>query len=202
LNRKELALLANVGALNSLKGIGHRRDALWQVERAHKPEGPLMIQQSHWLQEETTESPLLAMTTEERLVADYAVSSVTTGPHPMALRRKELQAQGYLRAVDLADRLDGAYVRTAGLAIVKQRPGTASGVVFLSISDETGIFNVFVSPDFFEQNRLVITRAKFIAVEGPLQKEGPVIHVMARSFQELSFGDQAGHLQVTSHDFH
>jgi error-prone DNA polymerase len=202
LNRKELALLANVGALNSLDGVEHRRDALWQIERAGKQEGPLLMQQSEWLREETIEIPLLPMTAEERLVADYAVSSVTTGPHPMWFRRKELDRRGYLRAMDLAQRPHGAYVRTAGLAIVKQRPGTASGVVFLSVSDETGVFNVFVAPDFFEQNRRVITTAKFLAVEGPLQKEGPIIHVMAKSFQELSVESQAGRLQVTSHDFH
>jgi error-prone DNA polymerase len=202
LNRKELALLANVGALNSLQGVVHRRDALWQVERAGKPEGPLLMQQSQWLNEESPDSPLLPMTPEERLVADYAVSSLTTGPHPMWFRRKELQRNGYLRAVDLADRPDGAYVKAAGLAIVKQRPGTASGVVFLSVADETGVFNVFVAPDFFERHRREITKAKFVAVEGALQKEGPVIHVMASSFRELSHESQAGRLQVTSHDFH
>ncbi|WP_446744489.1 DNA polymerase III subunit alpha [Silvibacterium acidisoli] len=202
LNRKELTLLANVGALNSLDGVEHRRDALWQIERAGKLEGPLLMQQSEWLREENAEVPLLVMSAEERLVADYAVSSVTTGPHPMWFRRKELHRRGYLRAADLAGRRNGEYVRTAGLAIAKQRPGTASGVVFLSVSDETGVFNVFVAPEFFEQNRRVITRAKFIAVEGPLQKEGPIIHVMAKSFEELSLGSHAGRIQVTSHDFH
>ncbi|WP_047489105.1 error-prone DNA polymerase [Terriglobus sp. TAA 43] len=202
LNRKELSLLANVGALNSLDGVEHRRDALWQIERAGKLEGPLLMQHSRWLHEEDAESPLLPMTGEERLVADYAVSSVTTGPHPMWFRRQELQRKGYLRAVDLAQQRNGAYVRTAGLAIAKQRPGTASGVVFLSVADETGVFNVFVSPEFFERNRQVVTRAKFIAIEGPLQKEGPIIHVMASSFKELSLDSNVGNLQVTSHDFH
>jgi error-prone DNA polymerase len=202
LNRKELSLLANVGALNSLDGVEHRRDALWQIERAGKPEGPLLMQQSELLREESAEIPLLPMTAEERLVADYAVSSVTTGPHPMSFRREELRRRGYLRASDLAQRAHGSYVRTAGLAIVKQRPGTASGVVFLSVADETGVFNVFVAPDFFEKNRRLITTAKFLAVEGPLQKEGPIIHVMAKSFKELSVESQAGRLQVTSHDFH
>lgn len=202
LNRKELTLLANVGALNSLDGVAHRRDALWQVERAGKPEGPLLMQQSQWLREEALDSPLSAMTPEERLVADYAVASVTTGPHPMWFRRRELQSKGYLRASDLAHHSDGSYVKVAGLAIVKQRPGTASGVVFLSVADETGVFNVFVAPEFFERHRREITKAKFIAVEGPLQKQGPVIHVMASSFRELSQESQAGRLQVTSHDFH
>jgi len=202
LNRKELALLANIGALNSIHGVGHRRDALWQVERAGKVEGVLLMQESEWLREDSLESPLIPMTPEERLVADYAVSSVTTGPHPMSFRRRDLQAKGYLRAVDLANRPDGSYVKIAGLAIAKQRPGTASGVVFLSVSDETGVFNVFIATEFFEQHRREITKAKFIAVEGPLQKQGPVIHVMASSFRELSNESPAGRLQVTSHDFH
>ena len=87
LNRKELTLLANVGALNGLNGVTHRRDALWQVERAGKPEGPLLMQQSQWLERRNRRSLRSeAMTPEERLVADYAVSSVTTGPHPMSFR--------------------------------------------------------------------------------------------------------------------
>ena len=202
LNRKELALLANIGALNSLDGVEHRRDALWQVERVGKPEGPLLTQQSQWLYEETSESPLAAMTPEERLVADYAVSSVTTGPHPMWFRRQELHRKGYLRAADLASRPDGAWVKAAGLAFVKQRPGTASGVVFIGVADETGDFRIFVGPDFFEQNRRVIQQAKFIGVEGPIQKEGPIIHVMARSLYELSHEGRTERLKVTSHDFH
>jgi error-prone DNA polymerase len=201
-NGNELALLANIGALNSLDGVEHRRDALWQVERAGKPEGPLFMQQSQWLREETSESPLAAMTPEERLVADYAVSSVTTGPHPMSFRRKELHRKGYLRAADLASYPDGAWVKTAGLAFVKQRPGTASGVVFIGVADETGDFRIFVAPDFFEQNRRVIPQAKFIGVEGPIQKEGPIIHVMARSLRELSADSPAGRLKVESYDFH
>jgi error-prone DNA polymerase len=202
LNRKELALLANVGGLNNLDGVEHRRDALWQIERAGKPEGPLLMQQSEWLRESSGEMPLHPMTAEERLVADYAVSTVTTGPHPMWFRRSALHRKGYLRAADLAMKADGVYVKAAGLANVKQRPGTASGVVFMTVSDETGMFNVFISPEFFERHRRKITTAKFVAVEGPLQKEGPIIHVMASAFQELSFESEAGRLQVTSHDFH
>jgi len=77
---------------------------------------------------------------------------------------------GYLRAVDLDGRSDGSWVKTAGLAFVKQRPSTASGVVFIGVADETGDFLVFVAPDFFERNRRVIQRAKFIGVEGAIQK--------------------------------
>jgi error-prone DNA polymerase len=92
--------------------------------------------------------------------------------------------------------------RTAGLPFVKQCPGTASGVVFVSVASETGEFNIFIGPDFFERNRRVIQQAKFIGVKGPIQKEGPIIHVMARSLYELSFESHAGSLKVTSHDFH
>ena len=93
LNHKELALLANVGALNGLNGVAHRRDALWQVERSGKSEGPLLMQESHWLSEDSAESPLVAMTPEERLVADYAVSSGTTSPHPMWCNGKNCIAE-------------------------------------------------------------------------------------------------------------
>jgi error-prone DNA polymerase len=120
----------------------------------------------------------------------------------MWFRRQELHRKGYLRAADLANCADGAWVKTAGLAFVKQRPGTASGVVFIGVADETGDFRIFVAPDFFEQNRRVIQQAKFIGVEGPIQKEGPIIHVMARSIYELSVEGPAGRLKVESHDFH
>jgi len=87
--------------------------------------------------------------------------------------------------VDLEDCPNGSWVKTAGLAFVKQPPGTASGVVFIGVADETGDFRIFVAPEFFERNRKVFQQAKFIGVEGPIQKEGPIIHVMARSLYEL-----------------
>ncbi|WP_353069880.1 error-prone DNA polymerase [Tunturibacter empetritectus] len=198
LNRKELALLARVGAMNGIDGVQHRRDALWQVERAGKLEGPLLSQQSDWLQENSKSLPLREMTSEERLVADYAGTSVTTGPHPMHFRRQELNKQGYLTAIELRKRRNGEFVRTAGLAIVKQRPGTAKGTVFLSVSDETGIFNVIVTKEFFERNRSAISNAKFISVEGPLQNEDGTIHVKASRIKALL----TRVLEVTSHDFH
>ena len=138
------------------------------------------------------------MTPEERLVADYAGTSVTTGPHPMYFRRQELKQQRYLTASELRKRPDGEFVKTAGLAIVKQRPGTAKGFVFMSVSDETDIFNVIVSKEFFERNRNVISNAKFISVEGPLQNEDDTIHVRASRIRALPTRG----LEVTSHDFH
>ncbi len=198
LNRKELTLLARVGALNALDGIEHRRDALWQVERAGKMEGPLFRQRGELLLEEADAMPLQQMTTEERLVADYSGTGLTIGKHPMAHRRRELRQQNILSAQELRTRADGEFVRTAGCVIARQRPGTAKGFIFLSMEDETGIANVIVTPDLYERQRLVVARSRFILAEGPLQNQDGVIHVKATRLQSL-----AGlTLEVHSHDFH
>jgi len=198
LNRKELTLLAHVGALNNLDGVEHRRDALWQVERAGKLEGPLLRQKSEVLREEGGSLPLQQMNTEERLIADYAGTGLTIGKHPMAYRRDELRRERILSAEELRTCRDGEFVRTAGCVIARQRPGTAMGFIFLSMEDETGIANVIVTPDLYERERLVVTRSKFILAEGPLQNQDGVIHVKATHLRALS--DQT--LEVRSHDFH
>jgi error-prone DNA polymerase len=198
LNRKELTLLARVGALNNLDGIEHRRDALWQVERAGKLEGPLLRQKGEWLRDESETLPLNQMSIEERLIADYAGTGLTVGKHPMAYRRDDLRRQQILSAEELRNRTDGEHVRTAGCVIARQRPGTAMGFIFLSMEDETGIANVIVTPDLYERERLVVTRSKFILAEGLLQNQDGVIHVKATRLWTLS--DQT--LEVRSHDFH
>jgi error-prone DNA polymerase len=147
LNRRELTLLARIGALNKLDAIEHRRDALWQVERAGKMEGPLLRQSSEWLREDSRTLPLQRMTTQERLVADYAGTGLTVDKHPMHHRRPELRLQGVLSAQELRRCRNGEFVRTAGCVIARQRPGTAKGFIFLSMEDETGIANVIVTPD-------------------------------------------------------
>lgn len=198
LNRKELTLLAQIGALNQLDAVEHRRDALWQVERAGKMEGPLLRQSGEGLPEEALPSPLQQMTVSERLVADYAGTGLTTGRHPMYHRRRELQRQGVFSAQELKRCSDGEFVRAAGCVIARQRPGTAEGFIFLSMEDETGISNVIVTPDCYERNRLIVTRSKFLLVEGVLQNQDNVIHVKATRLVALS--DRA--LELSSHDFH
>jgi error-prone DNA polymerase len=198
LNRKELTLLARIGALNKLESVEHRRDALWQVDRAGKLEGPLLRQSSDWLREDSSTTPLQQMTTEERLVSDYAGTGLTVGKHPMFYRRPELRGKGVLSAHELKTRRDGDFVRTAGCIIARQRPGTAKGFIFLSMEDETGIANVIVTPDLYERERLVVTRSKFLLVAGPLQNQDGVIHVKATRLMAISHGA----LEVTSHDFH
>jgi error-prone DNA polymerase len=198
LNRKELTLLARIGALNTIDGVAHRRDALWQVERAGNMEGPLLRQQSEWLQDESETHPLRQMNVEERLVADYAGTGLTTGKHPMHYRRAELKSRNILSAEELRACRDGEYVRMAGCVIARQRPGTAKGFIFLSMEDETGIANVIITPDLYDRDRLLVVRSKFLIVEGPLQNQDNVIHVKAVHLTGLS--DSA--LEVQSHDFH
>jgi error-prone DNA polymerase len=198
LNKKEITLLANIGALNQVDGIGHRRDALWQVERAGKPEGPLLTHTGALLADAPDLSPLAQMTAEERLVADYAGTGLTTGKHPMAYRRDELRRQHVLSAEELRTRRDGEYVRAAGCVIARQRPGTAKGFVFISMEDETGIANIIVTPDIYERNQVVVTRSRFLLVEGPLQNQDNVVHVKAVRLTPLH--DRA--LEIRSHDFH
>jgi error-prone DNA polymerase len=198
LNRRELTLLARVGALNALDRIEHRRDALWQIERAGKLEGPLLRQNEELLREHPGSLPLTEMSTEERLINDYSGTGLTIGKHPMAYRRSDLRRQEVLSADELRNRRDGEYVRTAGCVIARQRPGTAQGFIFLSMEDETGIANVIVTPDLYERQRLIVTGSRFILAEGLLQNQDGVIHVKATRLQALS--DQT--LEVRSHDFH
>jgi error-prone DNA polymerase len=176
-------LLARIGALNQLDGITHRRDALWQVERAGKLEGPLLRQRSEWLGDDSEALPLRQMNTEERLVADYAGTGLTIGKHPMYFGRSELRRRNVLSAEELRTSKDGDLVRTAGYVIVRQRPGTA---------------NVIVTPDLYDRDRLLVTRSKFLLVEGPLQNQDGVIHVKALRLLTLSDGA----LELQSHDFH
>jgi error-prone DNA polymerase len=198
LKRKELTRLAQIGALNQLEGIRHRRDALWQVERAGKLEGPLFRQDSESLRENSDAFPLQQMNVEERLVADYAGTGLTVGKHPMYYRRPELRRSNILSAQELRTRRDGEFVRVAGCIIARQRPGTAKGFIFISMEDETGIANVIVTPDLYERDRLVVTRSRFLLVEGPLQNQDNVIHVKATHLTALSVCP----LEVRSHDFH
>ena len=106
------------------------------------------------------------MTTDERLAADYAGSGLTCGPHPMTYHRAELKRAGFLSADDLSYGSSNRFVRTAGCVIARQRPGTAKGFVFLSLEDETGIANIIITPDLFEQERIVVTRSRFLEIEG------------------------------------
>ncbi len=221
LRKNELVTLAQIGALNSVlssqlsvvsvqvhgfsranqletgngqpaTGLLHRRDALWQVERAARSAGPLL----EAIVERDSASPLARMSNEERLVADFRGTGLTVGRHPMAYRRAHLR--GVQRACDLQNINNGRRVRIAGSVIARQRPGTAHGFVFLSLEDETGIANAIITPDLFEHNRLLLIREQFLLIEGTLQNLDNVISVKADRVQPL----QISAAEISSHDFH
>ena len=200
LRKEELSTLAEIGALNSvsrgLRGENklHRRDALWQVERAVRYSGPLLEQ----FPESDVQSPLQPMTHEERLVADFHGTGLTVGPHPMAFRRAEMNALGIRRACDLAHIPNGQHVRIGGCVIARQRPGTARGFVFLSLEDETGISNAIITPDLLQKNRILVISERFLLIEGTLQNLDNVISVKAERVLPLSIT----HAETSSHDFH
>jgi error-prone DNA polymerase len=197
LNRKELVLLARIGALNSLGKVEHRRDALWQVEEAGRPVG-VLLKNARSANNTAVSIPLKRMTTDERLAADYAGTGLTTSPHPMAYQRAKLRSQGVLSADDLSHTTSNRFVRIAGCVIARQRPGTAKGFVFLSLEDETGIANVIIAPDTFERDRIIVTRSRFLQIEGPLQNQDGVIHVKAYRIVHLDITTA----DIRSHDFH
>ena len=205
LRKAELVALAEIGALNHLqrrdKDIAgnastklHRRDALWQVERAVRRSGPLLEE----LLEPDSSSPLLPMDHEERLIADFHGTGLTVGPHPMAYRRAEMKTLDIRSACELSHIPDGKHVRIGGCVIARQRPGTAHGFVFLSLEDETGIANAILRPDLLQKNRMLVTSERFLMIEGILQNQDNVISVKAERVFPLSVTGAA----TTSHDFH
>jgi len=191
LRKDEINRLAEIGALNSLEA--HRRDALWQAQRAILPVGPLLAP----LEETGQPSPLSPMTTDERLWADYRGTGLTVGKHPMAYRRAEMNALKVTRAIDLERVPDGRLVRIAGSVIVRQRPGTANGFVFLSMEDETGIMNVIVTPATFDRYKFQVLGERFLLIDGVLQNLDGVISVKAGRIEGLRAGAAA-----ESHNFH
>jgi error-prone DNA polymerase len=198
LNRRELVTLARIGALNSLGDVEHRRDALWQVEQAGRAVGPLLRDAARGQARPGAAMPLRRMTNAERLSADYSGTGLTTGPHPLAYHRAVFREVGIFSAEDLARLPNHQSVRVAGCVIARQRPGTAKGFVFLSLEDETGIANVIFTPDSFEENRVAITRSRFVQVEGPLQRQDDVIHIKARRITQLDISD----IEIRSRNFH
>jgi error-prone DNA polymerase len=141
-------------------------------------------------------TPLALMTLPERVRADYEVMDLTTGPHPMKLVRQQLP--DVWRATDLAQAKHGSIIRIAGNVICRQRPGTAKGFVFISLEDETGVSNAIVTPDLFEQSRLLITEEPFLAIEGEVQNTDNVVLIKAQKIFPLISDGLVG---SESHDF-
>jgi error-prone DNA polymerase len=195
IRKAELILLAKAGAFNWTGEKHHRRTALWRAERSRQNVGPLFanIPDEH---EQENSAPLLPMTTEERLVADFGVTGLTIGPHLMAYHRADMNRIGVIPAAGLRAMPDGIHTRIAGVVIARQRPGTASGFIFLSLEDETGISNAIINPDLYERNRVAVTRGKILQIEGTLQNQDGVVSVKASVVHVLNLSG----IEVRSHN--
>jgi len=193
LDRRELGYLAAAGALEKLSG--HRHRAAWNVAGVEDPL-PLMPQPRI-----AEGIPLLRAPREgEDIVADYTHTGLTLRRHPIALLRPQLEAKGMLSAVRLRELQHGAHVRTAGLVITRQRPGSAMGVTFVTLEDETGQVNLIVWRNVAERQRQALIGSRLMGVAGELQVEGEVLHVIAHRLVDLS--RWLGRLSARSRDFH
>lgn len=197
-DRAETRRLAAVGALARLATT--RRRALWAVEARPLEQGDLFAEAAVFASAKVAECPLPEMSYQERIRADFSGMGLTTGKHPMALVRSELPGE-ILSAAVLATTPDGAMAATAGAVICRQRPGTAKGVVFITLEDETGLANAVVYSDTFEKYRLVITTEPFLLIHGRVQRDNEgTTHLMAIRISAIAIGEAlpAG----ASHDFH
>ncbi len=193
LDRRELGCLAAAGALARV--AGHRHRAAWQVAGV-EPSFAILPQVRI-----AEGIPLLRAPREgEDIVADYAHTGLTLRRHPVALLRPKLEARGLLSAAQLRAMVHGAHVRTAGLVITRQRPGSAQGVTFVTLEDETGQSNLIVWRDVAERQRQALIGSRLMAVAGELQVQGEVMHVIVHRIADLS--RWLGRLATASRDFH
>lgn len=193
LERRDLETLAGAGALRSL--TGHRHRARWEVtgvEAATPLLGRARFNEA---------TPLLTAPQEgDNVVADYRYLGMTLERHPLALLRPQLVALRMRTAIELAALPDGSPMRTAGLVITRQRPGTASGVTFITLEDETGSSNLVVWRKIADRQRKVLLGARLMGVEGHVQREGDVVHLVVRRM--LDMNHLLGKLEARSRDFH
>ncbi|MEP7270690.1 MAG: error-prone DNA polymerase [Acidobacteriota bacterium] len=196
MNKKELRNLSAAGVLHRISShrLTTRRDALWDAELVRRPVGPLLSQ----IEEIIKGSPLEQMTEMERVVTDLKLTGVSIGKHPIAFLRSRLDGRGVTPLIKLAGLHNNALVQIAGVVICRQRPGTAKGIVFLSLEDETGIANVIVMPDLFEKTRGAIVNFPALFIVGLLQNLESSISVKALKVVPLEMVKTS----MRSHDFH
>ena len=193
-HREELDTLAELGALQSLPGApNERRAALWQVAGIERDTTSLFA--GHSTGEE--ESPLSEMDALETTLTDYRLAGMTTGPQIMTHLREKLRERGVLSAAELRETANGRWVRIAGHVIVRQRPGPARGVCFITLEDETGTANGVLMPEEFRRFRNPLHSAPILEIAGPVQNVEGVIHVRVRELHPLT---TRGELPA-SHDY-
>lgn len=192
LDRGDLSALAAADALASL--AGHRRAALWETLAVDEPTR-LKLPAAP-----SAPAPIAAPSEGEEIVGDYGALGLTLRRHPLALLRERLDKLRIRRATEVAGARHGQFIRAAGIVTCRQRPATASGVIFVTLEDETGYVNLIVWNDLAERQRKELLGARLLAVSGEVQKEGRVVHVLARRLEDLSA--LLGRLTTSSHDFH
>jgi len=193
LNRRELAALAEAAAL---KGIaGHRHRARWEVAAVEKQ--PVDLLQGISRQDDSTAIRPASETDDLR--ADYAATGLTLGRHPVALIRSLLRQRKARTAQQLLKLKHGSYARACGLITMRQRPMTANGTIFLTLEDETGYVNVVVWQRLWERQRSIVLNASLIAVDGVMESDGEVYHLIARQLHD--FDALAKGLKTRSRDF-
>ena len=192
IHHHDLDALAAAGALATISG--HRHRSRWTVAGVEEPTALFPSMDRY----EAT--PLLSRPSEgQDIVADYKSLGLSLGRHPLALLRDQLDRFGYVRASQLSGLRGGQPIRVTGLVITKQRPGTASGVTFVTLEDETGHMNLVVWKKIADEQRQTLLNARLMGVIGELQIEGRVIHVIAHRLVDHS--DLLGELTVRSRDF-
>ncbi|MFN0043183.1 MAG: error-prone DNA polymerase [Alphaproteobacteria bacterium] len=198
--RLTLAVLENLARADSYRSMGlDRRQALWAIKALGASPLPLLSRIEDEAHEPTTQlvaptklpamALLPAMTMGEQIMADYASLRLSLRAHPLTLLRARLDRDGIVPCAHLAAIESGRRTRVAGIVLVRQRPGSANGVIFATLEDETGIANVIVWPDTFERYRAVVLGARLLSVAGRVQREGIVTHVIAETLADLT-----GHL--------
>jgi error-prone DNA polymerase len=181
-----LSALEKLADADAFRSIGlDRRQALWDITAlADSPISLFAGQPSESAAETQINLPL--MTEGEHVVQDYASTSLSLKAHPVSFAREKLRLLHVLSTKELDDVKDGATVKVAGLVLVRQRPGTAKGVCFITIEDEEGCANLVVWANLFDQYRKEILGAKLLMAEGKLQREGKVVHLITKRLFDLS----------------
>ena len=193
LQRRDLDLLAAADALHSL--AGHRRQAAWAATAA-VVQGDLFDR----LPAPETATDLPAPDEGENLVADYRSLGLTLRRHPLTLLRQRLTERRFVTAAALKTAGQRALIRAAGIVVGRQRPGTATGIVFVTLEDETGLANIVIHPQLVDKQRRELLGSSLLGVFGQLQVEGEVVHLVARRLVDLSAW--LGRLETSSRDFH
>jgi error-prone DNA polymerase len=193
LDAHDLDRLADADALAAL--AGHRHDAVWDVAGVERL--PPLLAASTFDEAQAT---LPVPTEGQDIVADYRTLGLTLRRHPLALLRRQLARRRLATSAEIAQMPHGRIVRTAGIVIGRQRPDTASGVVFVTLEDETGATNVIVWRDLGDRQRRELLGSKLLAVYGKVEREGVVVHVLAGRLADLS--PMLGGLVAKSRDFH